>query len=286
MIGIMTTRSDFFSPEHIVALSPRIRRMTAPNAGLMTGPGTNTYLVGNEKVAVIDVGCDVSSHVLAVEKVGADRIKWILVTHGHLDHSPGARELGRLTGAPVIGYGTSGHAPGHRFSPQLRVREGFRIEAEDWTLSAIHTPGHARDHLCYFLEPDGVLFSGDHVMQGSTVVIAPPDGDMAAYFASLERLHELPLCHIAPGHGDLISHPHAEITRIIAHRRAREAQIMRLLAESASMTIAELVGAIYAGSPPELHEWAALSVYAHLRKLRDEGRVSGHARRHRWRAVQ
>lgn len=282
----MPTQRHRFSSDHVLALTPRIRRLTAPNAGIMTGPGTNTYLIGSKRVAVIDVGCDTVGHVENVVNAGNGLIEWVLVTHGHSDHSPGAYELGRASGAPVIGYGTCGYAPGQRFTPQLRIRDGFRISADEWTLTAIHTPGHAWDHLCYFLEPDGVLFSGDHIMQGSTVVIAPPDGDMAAYLRSLEKLYEVPLRYIAPGHGELISQPYSEISRIIAHRHAREAQIMNVLREGAGVTIADLVAVIYADTPPALHEWAALSVYAHLRKLRDEKRVSGHARRHRWRALQ
>lgn len=274
-----------FVPGKVVALTPRVRRLTAPNPGLMTGPGTNTYLVGRERVVVIDVGCDATDHLRAVESAGAGRIEWIVVTHGHSDHSPGAFELGRLTGAPVIGYGTSGYAPGQRFSPQIRARDGFRISAEEWALIAVHTPGHARDHLCYLLEPEGMLFSGDHIMQGSTVVIAPPDGDMAAYLVSLERLHGMAMRNIAPGHGAVISDPHAEIAKLIRHRSEREKQILGVLAEHGSMSIGGMVARIYAGTPQALHEWAALSVYAHLRKLRQDGRVRGHSRHHLWRTV-
>src|SRR4051794_18879190 len=146
----------------------------------MTGPGTNTYLVGIDEIAVIDPGPDDAGHLDVVAACGGDRVRWILVTHTHRDHAPGAAGLKARTGAEVLG-----HAEREGFVPDRTIDEGFSVEATEFRLKALHTPGHASDHLCYLLEQERLLFSGDHVMEGSTVVIAPPDGDMAAYLDAL-----------------------------------------------------------------------------------------------------
>ena len=192
------------------ALSPMVRRVLAPNPGVMTGPGTNTYLVGIDEVAVIDPGVDDESHLDAIVGCGGDRIRWILCTHTHPDHSPGAAPLKKRTGAEVLAF-----ASRDGLEVDTEITEGFRIEATEFRLRAVHTPGHASNHLCYLLEEERLLFSGDHIMQGSTVVIAPPDGDMAAYLDSLERIRSMRLRCIAPGHGHLIDDPRSIIDEYI-----------------------------------------------------------------------
>jgi glyoxylase-like metal-dependent hydrolase (beta-lactamase superfamily II) len=263
----------------------RVIRVTAPNPGLMTGSGTHTYLVGDDEVAAIDVGVADEGHLSTVLAAAVGRIRWILVTHGHSDHLPGAFELANRTGALVHGYGSSGRFPGERFIPHRRLRHGDKIHGREWSLTAIYTPGHARDHLCFLLKPEGMLFSGDHIMGGSTVVIAPPDGDMTQYMASLEHLETHELHSIAPGHGEVITDPHGEIARVLAHRRARERAIVSALSDCGPMHIKALVQRLYSNTPVSLHEWAAHSVYAHLLKLRREGVVRGRDRRGRWRCA-
>lgn len=257
-------------------------RVRAPNAGLMTGTGTNCYVVGGDDVAVIDVGCSQRAHLDAIEEVAGGRLKWILLTHAHSDHSPGAHELAARTGAQVFAWGSSGRFPGVPCRPDVRIRDGWTLRLGDQRVTAIHTPGHAKDHLCYLLEPDGLLFSGDHIMQGSTVVIAPPDGDMRAYLASLKRLLDFRIKRIAPGHGEWIDCAHDEIRKLIAHRLKREGSILTALAEQ-RLRLPQIVAAVYPALPEALKPWAELSAWAHLRKLRDEGRVIGTSRRGRWR---
>src|SRR3954463_7469381 len=181
------------------ALTPLVRRIVAPNPGMMTGPGTNTYLVGIDEIAVIDPGPDDDAHLDAIAGCGGDRIRWIVCTHTHADHSPGAAGLKARTGAEVLAWDAR-----DGLAIDAKMRNGDRIEATEFRLTAVHTPGHASNHLCYVLPSEKLLFSGDHIMSGSTVVIAPPDGDMAAYLKALQRVHEIPLRGIAPGHGGFI----------------------------------------------------------------------------------
>jgi glyoxylase-like metal-dependent hydrolase (beta-lactamase superfamily II) len=251
------------------ALSPLVRRVLAPNPGMMTGPGTNTYLVGVDEIAVIDPGPDDPAHLDVVAGCGGDRIRWILATHTHSDHSPGAAGLKERTGATVLGFGER-----DGFAPDDSIDEGFCLEATEFRLRALHTPGHASNHLCFLLDEERMLFSGDHVMEGSTVVIAPPDGDMAAYLDSLRRLRGLRLRSIAPGHGHLISDPKAKLDEYLAHRGEREAQILQAVQDGAA-TVDEVVARVYADVPEVLHPVARLSVHAHLLKLAAEGTVRG-----------
>lgn len=254
------------------ALSPLVRRILAPNPGPMTGPGTNTYLVGIDEVAVIDPGPDDDAHLDAIVGCGGDRIRWIVCTHTHADHAPAAARLAARTGAEVLAQGSR-----DGLEVDASLADGDAVEATEFRLRAVHTPGHASNHLCYLLEQERLLFSGDHVMDGSTVVIAPPDGDMAAYLDSLQRLLDLRprLRAIAPGHGRLIEDPAAAIGAYLAHRAEREAQIVAGLAAAAGpVDSAFLVAGIYEGLPDELVAWARLSVWAHLRKLAAEGRAT------------
>ncbi len=252
-------------------LHPGIVRVTADNPGMMTGPGTNSYLVGAGDVAVIDPGPDLEAQRFALLEAAAARrarIRWILVTHSHLDHAPGARALAEASGAEVIGLGVPG-----TFDPDRRVGEGWTLQGGGVTLRAVHTPGHAADHLCWQLVDAGVLFSGDHVMGGSTVVIRPPQGDMAHYLASLERLRlgRPAVTTIAPGHGRLIADVPRTIAELVAHRLAREAVVLGALGEAGAATVEDLLPVVYADVDGERHAVARYSLWAHLRKLRAEG---------------
>jgi glyoxylase-like metal-dependent hydrolase (beta-lactamase superfamily II) len=257
------------------ALSPMVRRIVAANAGMMTGPGTNTYLVGIDEIAVIDPGPDDAAHLDAIAGCGGDRIRWILLTHTHEDHSPGAAGLKKRTGAEILAFGAGEGRGKARLDSTLG--DGAVIEATEFHLTALHTPGHASNHLCYLLNEERTLFTGDHIMQGSTVVISPPDGDMATYLDSLERLKAIRprLKAIAPGHGHVIDDPLAVVDATIAHRLAREAQVLEVLRERGPTTITDLVEQIYADVLPELHPVARRTVWAHLRKLADEGAAKG-----------
>jgi len=250
-------------------LSPLVRRIVAPNPGPMTGPGTNTYLVGVDEVAVIDPGPDDAGHLDAVADCGGDRVRWILVTHTHSDHAPGAAGLKQRTGAEVLGY-----AEREGFVPDRTVGEDFCLETTEFHLRALHTPGHASDHLCYLLEEEGLLFSGDHVMEGSTVVIAPPDGDMAAYLDALRRLRRARLRAIAPGHGRVITDPKAKLDEYLAHRAQREEAILAAV-QAGAETVDAVVERVYVDVAQALHPIARLSVHAHLLKLAAEERVEG-----------
>jgi glyoxylase-like metal-dependent hydrolase (beta-lactamase superfamily II) len=256
-----------------VELSAGIRRILAPNPSPLTGPGTNTYLIGTDDLVVVDPGPDDEDHVDAVAAAGGAHIRWILVTHTHPDHAPAASGLKEATGAELLGFGE-----GVGFVPDRLIGEGFVLDVGGARLRALHTPGHASDHLCFLIEDLGVLLSGDHVMAGSTVVIAPPDGDMAAYLESLERLLALkpPLGAILPGHGQVLTDPMSYLRDYLHHRYEREQQILRALAEEPAQTIPELVETLYVGLEPALRPAAELSVWAHLRKLRAEHRVLAH----------
>jgi glyoxylase-like metal-dependent hydrolase (beta-lactamase superfamily II) len=253
------------------ALSPLVRRILAPNPGVMTGPGTNTYLVGIDEVVVVDPGPDDDAHLDAILGCGGDRIRWVVCTHTHPDHHPLTAKLAKATGAEVLAYEARDGLVIDR-----ELRDGDVIEATEFRLRAVHTPGHASNHLCYLVEEERLLFSGDHVMEGSTVVIAPPDGDMGAYLDSLERLRTMrpPLRAIAPAHGYLIEDPKAKLAEYVEHRLAREQQVVDVLAELGTATAQQLVERIYVDLVEELVPRARQSVHAHLRKLADDGRVT------------
>jgi glyoxylase-like metal-dependent hydrolase (beta-lactamase superfamily II) len=259
------------------ALSPLVRRIVAPNPGIMTGAGTNTYLVGIDEIAVIDPGPDDASHLDAIAGCGGDRIRWILCTHTHPDHSPGAAGLKEITGAEVLGYSSKDGLKLDR-----RIKEGFRIEATEFRLQTVHTPGHSSNHLCFLLEEERMLFSGDHIMQGSTVVIRPPDGDMQAYLDSLQKVRKLRLRSIAPGHGHLIENPNEVIDDYLEHRRQREQQILDALRDLGTAKIETIVERVYTDVRPELHPVARYSVHAHLLKLASEGQVTGKTLTGKW----
>jgi len=248
-----------------------VTRLIAPNPGMMTGPGTNTYIVGGEDArAVIDPGPAIESHLAKILEFGD--IRWILCTHTHMDHSPAAAAIKAATGAQVLGR-PAPEGQDATFRPDRVLAHGERVQAGPVVLRALHTPGHASNHLCYLLEETRMLFTGDHVMQGSTVVINPPDGDMRAYLASLERLLAEDVAILAPGHGYLIGDPHREIRRLIAHRLGREKKVVAGLERLREASLEELVPVVYDDVPPRIHGWAARSLTAHLDKLVAEGAV-------------
>ena len=259
-----------------VQLNDLVSRITAPNPGMMTGAGTNTYIVGQEELAVIDPGPESDSHLAALLDAVGQRLKWILCTHTHLDHSPGAKALKQATGAQVLGYATvpDDGRQDTTFTPDLTLREGDAIGMREFRLRAVHTPGHASNHLCYLFEDKGILFTGDHVMQGSTVVISPPDGDMIQYLQSLERLLALDLAALAPGHGHLIEKPHDEVRRLIAHRLKREQKVLAAFDKKNPATLDDLLPLVYDDVPQGVHAVARRSLHAHLIKLAREGRLT------------
>jgi len=265
-----------------VRLGPLVRRLTAPNPSPYTHTGTQTYLVGTDEVAVIDPGPDAPEHLARIMgEAGAARVVAILCTHTHRDHSPASRPLQGMTGAPIVGC--AGLVPAGRdagpdtsFDPDYRpdrvMADGDRLRGEGWSLQAVATPGHTSNHLCFALAEANALFSGDHVMGWSTSVVIPPDGDMGAYMASLERLIGRPEQVYYPGHGDPVERPARYVAALAGHRRQREGQIVRRL-ETGSAQVTEMVDEMYAGLDPRLKGAARHSVLAHLLDLEERGRV-------------
>ena len=261
-------------PEEPVRLSEKVWRLTCANPGVMTGPGTNTYLLGGGKRwTIVDPGPGGERHLRAMLAAAPGRIERILVTHTHPDHSPGARALQSATGAELIGR-TSARTRGQdtSFQPGRQPEDGDRLRlGKDMTLRVIHTPGHASNHLCYLLEEERLLFTGDHLIQGSTVLIDPPDGDMGAYLASLERLLGEDLRCLAPGHGTLMPQPREAVRTLIRHRLQRESKVLAVLRDSTPSDLASLVARVYDDVPAERHVLAGRSLLAHLLKLQADG---------------
>ena len=278
----------------VVQLSPCILRVTAPNPGPMTGPGTNSYLVAAPRSAdaaarawtVIDPGPDASAQsgdanhlqalLAAAQHGGPGRITQIVVTHTHRDHSPLAVALAQATGAPVLGR-VAEHAQWQdpHFAPQRQLQHGERLLlGAGCTLRVVHTPGHASNHLCYVLEEEQTLFTGDHVMQGSTVVINPPDGNMVAYLGALQALLHEPLQWLAPGHGFLVDQPHQVLRDLIKHRMKRHAKVQAALQRLSSATLDQLLPLVYDDVAPQLHGMARRSLLAHVLKLQHDGQAA------------
>jgi glyoxylase-like metal-dependent hydrolase (beta-lactamase superfamily II) len=266
------------------ALSPLVRRIVAPNPGPFTGPGTNTYLVGIDEVAVIDPGPDDATHIDAI--VGAsmrERVRWVVLTHTHPDHSPGTKRLVDATGAEVLAYGKRMDKDG-AVVPDTIIGEGDTIEGTEFGLEVLHTPGHAPNHLCFMLEEERVLFTGDNVLEGMFSVINPArGGDMATYLATLARLEKLRLTRICPGHGDVIDEPRARIQEYVSHRRDRERQVLKVL-KTGPARVADIVATLYGDQDlhPKLVEAAGWQVHAHLLKLKAEGKVAGSSVKSAW----
>lgn len=272
------TASYEIVPGTPVRLSERVTRLTAGNPSVMTGPGTNSYFVAGKAgdgCAVIDPGPLNPAHVERLLALAPAPIRWILVTHTHGDHSPAAALLKARTGAEVLGQpAPRTEHQDHDFAPDRILGDGDRLAvSSDTTLRVVHTPGHASNHLCFLLEEERALFTGDHLMQGSTVVINPPDGDMAAYLASLRRLLTLDLEWLVPGHGFIMEQPAAAIEGIIAHRLKREDKVMQAVRDLGPADANALLARVYDDVPAHLHRWALRSLAAHLEKLRDESRI-------------
>ena len=271
-----------FAYGKVAQVSPLIRRVIAPNASVFTFHGTGTYIVGRGNVAIIDAGPDLAEHVDAVlAAVRGETVTHLIVTHTHIDHSPATRHIKAATGAPSYGFGPHGGGEGpaveegadRDFVPDHRLGDGVAVAGDGWTLEAVHTPGHTSNHLCFTLAEERALFSGDHVMGWSTTVVSPPDGDMGAYMASLEKLKARDETTYWPTHGPPIPKPQRFAGKLLAHRRQRESDILAAVAEGAA-TIPEIVTRCYRGLDPRLRPAAARTVLAHLIHLVESGRAA------------
>ncbi len=272
------------TPGVVEQVSPRIRRVVADNPSKFTYRGTGTYILGQGEVAVIDPGPQLDSHRGALERaLDGERVVAILVTHCHADHSPLAGWLREMSGAPTYAFGPHGRvdptddvvteeAIDVAFAPDVPLTDGAVIEGPGWTVEAVHTPGHTSNHLCFALREERGLFTGDHVMGWSTTVIAPPDGDMRAYVASLEKLLARDDAVLWPTHGGPVTDPRPFVEAYRAHRLAREAQVLEAVRRGVS-AIPPMVKELYAAVPEELHAPAGRSVLAHLIKLVEDGQV-------------
>ncbi len=269
-------------PEVPSALSPLVRRIVAANPSAMTGPGTNTYLVGVDEVAVIDPGPDLVPHVDAIiGGASRDRIRWILLTHTHPDHAPAATRLAKATGAEVLAYSKREKT----VRVDRAIGEGDTVDGSEFRLEVLYTPGHAPNHLCFLLDEERMLFTGDTILGGMYSVVSPgTGGDMTQYMATLTRLRKLRLRSIAPGHGELIEEPRARIDEYLQHRRQREQQVLTLVSAGPT-TVKRILAALYVDTPPALQPVAAKQIYSHLKKLRAEGKVTGRDARGSWAAA-
>lgn len=273
-----------FKPGLVTSLSPLIRRITAPNASPMTGPGTNTYLVGHKEVAVIDPGMDDPEHIQTIVEACDGNLKWILVTHTHPDHSPGSQSLQALTGAPIYAHRLELQTVrDENFRCDHYLDEGDQIHCDEFTLTCLHTPGHALNHLCYFLEEEKLLLAGDMVMDGATVVIMPPDGGMTDYLTQIKRLKEMNIEALAPAHGRIMRPSKTILQEILDHRQARESMVLDALKQiNKPTTIPDIVEIVYQDVPKHLHKMAGNTVYAILLKLKDDNTVSGEEKEGIW----
>jgi len=269
-------------------VAPGIRRLVAPNPGPMTNHGTNTYILGRGEVALIDPGPDSPDHLQALMDALAEngeRVTHILLTHTHLDHCAGLTALKQATGAQTAGFGSVGLretntlGPGGRsfadahFMPDIALRDGDTLSGESWRTTALHTPGHAPDHLCYDVPQAQALLSGDHIMGWNTSVIAPPEGHMGNYLDSLHRLLAYDHHAYFPGHGGRIDQPQRLVKAFIMHRRWRENEIVETL-QTGAHSVPEVTEKIYTGLPEHLTRAAQLSVLAHLERLVENGRAA------------
>jgi len=271
--------------DHGVAfrLNSRVRRLVAPNPGVMTGPGTNTYLLGDEAVAVLDPGPAIASHIDAILEAGDGRMRWIICTPTHPDHSPAWQAVAAATGAEVIGaLPADDMFQDDTFRPGRELQHDDVLAAPEFTLRAVHTPGHVSNHFCFLLEEEQMLFAGDHIMNGSTVVIVPPSGDMKAYIESLQLLLRYPLKFIAPGHGEVMDDSRGVVEWLVNHRLKREARVIAGLQQLGRATLDQLVKVVYDDVDTSLHKMAKLSLLAHLIKLQHENRAVHHVADDSW----
>lgn len=275
-------REDGLAPGAVERIAPGVRRILCDNPGAFTWRGTNTYLIGGgASVAVLDPGPADAAHLQAIlEATRGERITHILVSHTHRDHSPGAAALQAATGAPAYAHGPhatppeeGGEGGDHDFQPDHRLADGAAVEGRDWRLTALFTPGHCGNHLCFALEGTGILFSADHVMSWSTSVVSPPDGDMRAYMTSLAKLRarEGQDRLYLPGHGPKLPEPMPFLDALAQHRQRREARIVQALREGGPMTAEALVGPVYGPMDPRLIKAAGRSLLAQLLVLEQDG---------------
>ncbi|MGG5890277.1 MBL fold metallo-hydrolase [Falsiroseomonas sp. HC035] len=276
-MSIPFLREDALPVGVVQQVAPGVRRILCGNPGPFTWRGTNTYLIGQGRVAVLDPGPEDAAHLEAILRATAgEAISHILVSHTHRDHSPGVAALQDATGAPSHGFGPhmtppdqGGEGGDHGFSPDVTLADGAVLE--EFGLHAIHTPGHCANHLCLARE-DGVMFSADHVMSWSTTVVSPPDGDMAAYMESLAKLAQREAHLYLPGHGPPLPNPAPFVAALAAHRLEREAKVLDALRAARRATALDLVPAVYGPVlEMKLVPAAARSLLAHLIKLEAEG---------------
>ena len=250
-----------------------IKKIAAPNPGVFTGGGTNTYLIGKEDLTLIDPGPNIKEHIDEIIRVGENKIKRILVTHTHTDHSPAALPISKVLDVPMYGRLIDGESSweDETFIPDVILNDADIIKTDEYTLEVIHTPGHASNHLCFLIKELNCLITGDHIMEGSTVVIGPPDGNMADYLESLNKLFKYKIDCLAPGHGNFMYEPKKVIESIIRHRLSREAKVLRRLEDVGDIDLESLTAIVYDDVPERLHPIAKFSLEAHLLKLLNEG---------------
>jgi glyoxylase-like metal-dependent hydrolase (beta-lactamase superfamily II) len=269
--------STDFTPGRPVTLAPGVRRLTAPNGGPMTGPGTNAYLVGEERVVIVDPGPAAPSQVEALLAAVADaEVVAIAVTHTHSDHSPAAAPLARRLGVPVLGR--PARHPLYQdatFSPTRIVEPGEALETDLGPMVAIPTPGHASNHLCWHIVAPGFVITGDHILGMVSPVILHPDGDLADYLDSLRRVAELDAKALLPGHGPVMTDARGAIGALIRHRLGREAKVVAALSALGAGPVEAIVRHVYSDVDPALHGMARHTLLAHLVKLQREGRAVG-----------
>jgi glyoxylase-like metal-dependent hydrolase (beta-lactamase superfamily II) len=241
---------------------------------MMTGPGTNTYLLGEREIAVVDPGPDDARHLDTILAAAGAPIRWVVATHTHRDHSPLAAELARRTQATLIGVAPPRDGrQDESFAPDKQPADGERLQLGDTELIAIRTPGHASNCVCYFLARERLLITGDHVLEGVSPVILPPDGNMADYLASIDKLFAYDFERIAPGHGDIMDQGKKVLEALRVHRLARESKVLRNLNLLGEASLDSLIPVVYDDVPADRHQWARLTLQAHLIKLLHEDRV-------------
>ena len=252
-----------------------VHRILGRNPGPMTGPGTNSYLIGQDRLCLLDPGpIDEVQFESFMSAIGNRKLEYLLLTHTHGDHSPGAARIHEATDAALVGISAPNVAgQDQSFQPKQKWRHGDEVDCGEYTIRLIHTPGHVSNHLCFLLVEEALLFTGDHVLQGTTSVILPPDGDMGSYLDSLAYLQTLRLRYLAPGHGGIMDEPQLEIEKLIAHRLKREAKVLAGLAELGACTVDELVLIVYDDVTEHLIPWAKRTMLAHLIKLQRDDKI-------------
>ena len=252
-----------------------IKKITENNGGVFTGNGTNTYLIGSDDITLIAPGPNAAEHIEKILSLGGDKIKRILVTHTHKDHSPAALPISKKLNIPMFGrlVDRDSEWEDETFVPDTVLSHGDTISTNEYTLETIHSPGHASNHLCFYLKDQKCLLTRDHIMDGSTVVIAPPDGNMTAYIESLKLLESYDIDYFAPGHGEFMQEPSKTIQSIIRHRLSRESKVLRTIENNKDQDIDELLLLVYDDVPDILHPIARMSLLAHLIKLEGDRKI-------------